>query len=486
MLFSCSRFADMNLIEMLDSAAGRWPQKPAIIEDSNIISYAGLIEKVAAFASQLQALKVRAGSRVGLSCPNSAAYIALTFALWRIKAIVVPIPTECTDEEISAIAASMQLEALLSQKSSEQSAPLEENIFFAPLNQSIRPDNHGLNIAFIRFTSGTTNARKGVVICHETIRERVRVANTALGIGPDDVVMWCLPMSHHFLITIVLYLSEGATIVLARHVLARPFLEAINHWRGTVLYAAPFHYALLGRDSSGLRISSVRMAVSTTCALPHDVATDFSKRFGLPLSQALGIIELGLVSLNKGGALDRWNSVGRPLSEHHVRIINPDDDGYGEVAVSGPGFFDAYAEPWLPREKVLTDGWFVTGDIGHLDEDGYLFLVSRKTAVINLAGRKVFPEEIEAVLNRHPDVRESRVYGCQHPHLGEIVEADLVMSRAGANPESVRDFCRVNLASFKIPSRLHVVNSLPRTAVTGKSNNGPARDRDGIAWLPSP
>jgi len=175
-----------------------------------------------------------------------------------------------------------------------------------------------------------------------------------------------------------------------------------------------------------------------------------------------------LVSLNTDDPVTRWNSVGRPLADHRVRIISPDSDGCGEVAVSGPGFFDAYAAPWLPRERVLREGWFHTGDIGRLDEDGFLFLVGRKTAVINLAGRKVFPEEIEAVINRHPAVLESRVYGRLHPHLGEVVEADVVLAQSGADPEAIRTFCRAHLASFKVPTRLHVVSALPRTAATGK------------------
>src|ERR1051325_6445770 len=129
---------------------------------------------------------------------------------------------------------------------------------------------------------------------------------------------------------------------------------------------------------------------------------------------------------------------------------------------------DAYAAPWQPCENVLRDGWFITGDLGRVDEDGFLFLVSRKTAVINLAGRKVFPEEIEAVLNRHPAVRESRVYGRVHPHLGEVVEADVVLREPGADLNSIREMCRNSLASYKIPSRLNIVADLPRTAATGK------------------
>lgn len=458
----------MNLTELLDGTTSRWPHKPAFVEGDTIVSYAELGNRIARLTAQLQALGVASGARVGLCCPNGVAYVALTFALWRVQAVVVPIPTECTAVEAATIAETMQLEAILSQTPAGNSVAMSPEGFFTRLTPPAPADNHGLNLAFIRFTSGTTHERKGVALCHATVRDRIVAANEALRIGPADTVMWCLPMSHHFLITIVLYLSQGATIVLAQQVLARPFLEAVNRWRGTVLYASPFHYALLARDHSDLGLPSVRLVVSTTCALPQDVADDFSKRFGRPLSQALGIIELGLVSLNSDDPHGRWNSVGRPLSAHRVRIVSPDADGVGEVAIAGPGFFDAYAAPWWPRERVLRHGWFHTGDLGWLDAEGFLFLAGRKTAVINLAGRKVFPEEIEAVLNRHPAVRESRVYGRRHAHLGEVVEADVVLAQPDTDPELVREFCREHLAPYKTPTRLHVVSTLPRTAATGK------------------
>src|SRR6266853_410657 len=138
--------------------------------------------------------------------------------------------------------AALGLAAIISHQPRGRAVPLPHGGFFELLPTAPAADNHGLNVAFIRFTSGTTSARKGVVLCHETVRDRVAAANKSLRIGLHDTVMWCLPMSHHFLVTIVLYLSQGATIVLARHVLARSLLEAINRWQGTVLYAAPFHY----------------------------------------------------------------------------------------------------------------------------------------------------------------------------------------------------------------------------------------------------
>jgi long-chain acyl-CoA synthetase len=458
----------MNLTELLDEAITRWPQKPALVEDATVVSYSDLGQQVADASARLAALPIVPGSRVGLCHANSIAYVVLTFALWRVKAVVVPIPSECTEKEITEIADAIQLEALLSPKAREQSQPLGPDCFFTRISPPSRPDNHGLDLAFIRFTSGTTNTRKGVALSHETVRDRVQSANQAFGVGPEDTVIWCLPMAHHFLITIVLYLSVGATVVLARHVVARPFLEAINRWKGTILYAAPFHFAMLARDNSGLRISSVRLAVSTTCSLPQETADDFFQRFGVVLAQALGVIELGLVALNTDDPRGRWNSVGKPAGDLRLRIANPDENGCGELAVSGPGIFDAYVAPWVPRDEVLRDGWFFTGDIARLDADGFLFLLSRKTAVINLAGRKVFPEEIEAVLNLHPTVRESRVYGKAHAHLGEVVEAELVLEPPDASLDPIRQFCREHLASYKIPMRFSVVAALPRTPVTGK------------------
>jgi long-chain acyl-CoA synthetase len=458
----------MNLTELLDDSVRRQPQKIALVEDSNTVTYAALAEKIADFASSLKDLGLPKGSRVGLCFPNGVDYVALTYALWRIEAVVVPVPTECPPEELTEIATTMELSAILSQKPLAQSELFRAGIYFSRQPLAHPADNKGLNLAFIRFTSGTTSARKGVVLAHETIRDRVMAANKAFGITADDTIIWCLPMAHHFLITIVLYLNAGATIVLARHVTAKPFLEAVNRWRGTVLYAAPFHFSLLARDNSGMQIESVRLAVSTTCALPQEVAEQFFKRFGKPLVPALGIIELGLVCLNVADPRGRWNSVGKPIEALRVKILSPDEHGVGEVAVSGPGICDAYAAPWQSRGQILKDGWFITGDLGRFDAEGYLYLLSRKTAVINLAGRKVFPEEIEVVLNRHPSIRESRVFGRAHPALGEVVEAELVLSAPGASIERLSHYCMEHLASYKIPVRFHVVQELPRTPVTGK------------------
>lgn len=445
----------MNLTELIDSAATRFPDKPAIRDADTVVSYTDLTTWTRELAGHLCQLGITPGQRIGVAFPNSVAYVAVTYALWRLEAIAVPVPVESSPEEVDHLVATLGLHGIVSQPVRANSVPVPRAGHFEKFPNSPTADNHGLNIAFIRFTSGTTSASKGVVLTHETIRDRITAANKALAISSTDTIIWCLPMAHHFLVTIVLYLSHGATIALVHSTLANSILETAQRTRATVLYAAPMHYAWLARDKSNLNLDTIRLAISTTCALTQDVATTFETRYRLPLRQALGIIELGLVCVNTDGP---WNSVGKPLPDFRVKIV--DDALY----VSGPGFFDAYANPWTPRQGE----WFQTGDIARVDDAGHVFLLSRKTAVINMAGRKVFPEEIEAVLSQHPSVKDCRVYGRAHAHLGELIEAEVVAATPETDPEQLRDFCRTHLAAFKVPTDIRLVNAVARTAVTGK------------------
>jgi long-chain acyl-CoA synthetase len=286
--------------------------------------------------------------------------------------------------------------------------------------------------------------------------------------------MWNLSMAHHVLITIVLYLSRGTTIVLVQHATPRSFLSELNHWQATVLYSSPRFFGLLARDASGIQVPSVRLAISTTSSLNESVAADFHQRFNLPLIQALGVIELGLVAINLEAPLEQWNSVGKAAGNFRVRVASPDSNGVGELAVSGPGILDAYVAPWIARNQILRDGWFHTGDVAKMSENGFIYLLSRTTNVINRAGQKVFPEEVESIINRHPDVRESRVFGRRDSRLGEVVEADLVLENQESNLAAIREYCRAQLAAHKVPVQMRVVNELPRTAVTGKIQRRPS------------
>ena len=320
--------------------------------------------------------------------------------------------------------------------------------------------------AFIRFSSGTTGSSKGVVLSHRAILERTDAADRALAITPDDVVLWVLSMSFHFVVTILLFLRRGATIVLAQSPLPGALVEGVRRRRGTFLYASPFHYQALAA-SGGLaprELARVRMAVSTAMRLPPAVARLTLERLGLGLTEAYGIIEVGLPFVNREAGTD--GSLGRPLPDYELRLDAPDDTGAGEILLRGPGMLDAYFSPWRTRSEILQDGWFHSGDLGRLDPAGRLSIVGRTKLVINFNGMKVFPYEVEDLLLRHPQVAECRVFGEPHPAYGQLPCAEVVLrgdADAGSAARELRAFCFRNLAGYKVPKEIRLVTTLART-----------------------
>jgi len=340
-----------------------------------------------------------------------------------------------------------------------------------------------LRPAYLRFTSGTTSARKGVILGHATILARLAAANRALAIGPGDRVMWLLPMAHHFVVSILLYLSEGATVLLPAGSLARNVLALAERESPTVFYASPYHYRLLARDGSEQGLGPVRLAISTADGLHPDVAAEFSARFGLPIVQALGIIEVGLPVANTVSCEAKPGALGRPLPDYEVWLRGEDGrpvlgpsspERTGEICIRGPGLLDAYLDPWLPAARLLSPDGFRTGDQGWFDADGDLYLAGRRASRISMAGMKFFGEEVEAVLATHPGVRESRVYAREHPHLGEIPVAEIVAADPAAPPAraDLARHCRAALPGYKVPREFRVVDALPRTP-TGKVARAP-------------
>jgi long-chain acyl-CoA synthetase len=277
-------------------------------------------------------------------------------------------------------------------------------------------------------------------------------------------------MSYHFVVTILLFLRRAATIVLCGSEFPSSLIDGLVRHRGTFVYAAPFHYQIITNSSifSTDAFTDVRLAVSTAMRLPGSDARRFHERFGVELAEAYGIIEVGLPFVNCSRDPARQGSVGSILPDYEARIENADAEGIGEVYLRGKGMFDAYFSPWGGRDQVLQDGWFKTGDLGRLDSDGFLFLAGRENNVINFAGMKVFPDEVESVLNQHPAVRESLVYARAHPQYGELPCADIVLGgdteQSELDATEIRKFCYQRLAPYKVPKDFRRVPQLDRTA----------------------
>lgn len=454
---------------------------PAILTKREVLSYAELDQRIGDVAEALGKAGVVAGQTLGLHLPSGTDYIVHCYAAWRLGCTVVPIALELSESEKEEVVRTIAMQAMISApgtvapgESSRVGQNLELGarafVFRLESGATHPPELAAVNAAFIRFTSGTTGRSKGVVLSHETIMERIVAANEVLHIGAEDRVMWLLSMSYHFTVSITAYLTFGAAIILPKSTLAAGVLDVDARFHATFLYGSPMHCALLADYPGTGGFEQLRAAISTTTSMTPGIGDRFLARFGVPVAQALGIIEIGLPCINLIHARGKPASVGNLLPAYEMRQA---DLGYGdglrEISFRGPGFLDAYYSPWTPRSHIAADGWFETHDVGLVDEDGCLFIKARSKDVVSVMGMKFFPQEVERVLMTHPAVREAAVFAAPHDRMGQVPHARIVphgSPDAGMREleAELRQLCARELASHKVPEQFEFMAELPRTA----------------------
>jgi long-chain acyl-CoA synthetase len=447
--------------------------KTALLEGSCTLTYGQLAQAVDRLAQELAEQGVRPLDRVAFLCPDCIDYVLLSLAILSLDAAIIPISPGLMTDERAVLPEQMDVHHILADAAFapdrtgtrlRNTADLTHTFQLTP-RTPIRPlptEYAAIRPAFIRFSSGTTGTSKGVVLSHEAILDRTDAANQGLHITSGDRIGWVLSMSFHFVVTILLFLRKGATVVLCGDPLPDALIQALQQHPITLLYASPIHYQLLtlSQTLTARHFAAVRMAISTAVKLPAPIAQGFFDRFGLRLTEAYGIIEVGLPFIHCPPAQSHDGLLGKPLPDYTVKL-GVDN----EVLIRGKGMFDAYFSPWQPRAVCQPDGWFHTGDVGERSADGSLRLVGRCKAVINFAGMKIFPQEIEEILNQHPSVSESLVHGEAHPEYGQIPCAKIVL-RAGStfDAAALQAFCRARLATHKIPKAFTCVPDLVKTA----------------------
>lgn len=450
---------------------------PAVVHQSGPTwTYGELYSKVREQSRVLQqTYDCPVGARCGLISSDQETFLVQALAILDAGFCLVPVPESYTGEKLSEFRNRTSLHLLLDDREDLRTSRYENP-------EAIDGDNdetyRSLNPAYVRFTSGTTGRRKGVLLGHGSLLDRTEVVNRSLDITAGDRILWMLDMQEHFVSSILLYLRNGATILLPEDHLPNTVTEFITDRRATFLYATPYQYEMI-LGAPGASLEDVRLAISTASGLSHSTAREFRETFELALTQALGIIEVGIPMVNLERAAEKPRSLGQVQSGYDVRLETENglrpagpDLGPGELMVRGPGLFDAYLSPWKPADEILEEGYFSSGDYGYFDEEGDFFLQGRRNNRINMAGMKFFCEEVEEVLNRHPSVEESRVLPEDHAKLGEIPVAEVrLVTGEQLREDELQSHCRNELSSYKVPRGFREVEEIPRTD-TGKIKRG--------------
>jgi long-chain acyl-CoA synthetase len=423
------------------------------------------------------------GERIGILLPNCASYpAALLGALWAGKT-AVPLNPLLKPAEIDFLLQDAAIQTVIV---SEPTRALVADLAAGSLNLtelfqgSMAPESPAATDvnapAVMLYTSGTSGKPKGVPLTHNNMLGNARSLIASAQLESADRFVGVLPMFHAFALTgtLVIPLLLGAEVTYLRFTPERA-ANVITERRVTVFIGVPGMFGLLARGKGpeeGLR--NLKFPVSGGEALPPRIREGFRQRFGRPIYEGYGLTETSpVIAVNLPGR-HRPGSVGKPVEQVRVRIASEQGAALpagqeGEIQVTGPNVMKGYyRRPDENATAFTADGWFRTGDLGRLDEEGYLSISGRIKEIIIRAGEKIMPREVEEVLTQHPGVQEAAVIGEPDGDRGEAVVAYLVP--AGPQPpaaDELREFCRPRLAEFKIPRRFTVASDLPR-GPTGK------------------
>jgi long-chain acyl-CoA synthetase len=483
-----------NFAQELATAAAQDSDHPAVRLDDLVITYGQLDEAVSRAAGVLRSNGVQAGDRVGMQLPNVPYFPIVYYGVLRLGGVVVPMNPLLKDREVAyhlkdsgarmmvgwhqfaepatrgsqeagaecIVAVPGEFEQLLS-----QSDPVTEVVEAADDDPAV-----------IIYTSGTTGTPKGATLMHSNIASGAEVGRDLVDAGPDTVALATLPLFHVFGMNSIMNCtvhSRGLMTLVPRFDPAK-VLEVIQRDGVTTFGGVPTMYSALLHhpDRERYDVSTLNLCISGGAALPVEVLRGFDEAFGAKILEGYGLSETtGMATFNTPDRERKPGSIGTPVGGTEIRLVDNSDSDVppgepGELVMRGPFVMSGYWNRDDATREVMRGGWFHTGDIATVDEDGYYFIVDRKKDLIIRGGYNVYPREIEEVLYAHPAVREAAVVGVPHESLGEEVGAAVALKPGQeTTPDELRDYMKQKVAAYKYPRVIWLVDELPK-GPTGK------------------
>ena len=477
-----------SLAANLTEAARRHPERVALRLDELEIPYAALDDASARLAALLVARGLQPGDRVGVMLPNVPYFAIAYYGALRAGGVVVPMNVLLKERETTfylsdpgaraviawhdfAAAAQAGADAAGAECLVVAPGEFEELLgAVAPLAEPVA--RSGADTAVILYTSGTTGTPKGAELTHANLRRNVEIVVEMLALGADDVILGALPLFHAFGQTAGLNaaVAAGACLTLIPRFHPAKALAIMERDGVTVFEGVPTMFAAMLHCGERPDTSALRLCVSGGAALPVEVMRGFEEAFGCTVLEGYGLSETSPVaSFNQPDRERKPGSIGTPVDGVDMKLLDPGEDGIGEIAIRGHNVMKGYwNRPDATTEAIDADGWFRTGDLARVDEDGFFFIVDRSKDMIIRGGYNVYPREIEEVLYEHPAVREAAVVGIRDDILGEEVGAAVVLKPgAQADAAELRAFVKERVAAYKYPCKVWIVDDLPK-GPTGK------------------
>jgi long-chain acyl-CoA synthetase len=458
-----------------DTISGR-----ACLRDAdNVLTYADVARRVEAVAEQFAERGVGRGDVVAVMLPNRVELLIGLLAAWRLGAAATPINPAFTANEAGYQIQDSGAKLLLASTSdTDYGVPvvLADALRAEPAGTLPRPEAGLDDLALLIYTSGSTGRPKGVLLDHANLVAMAASIAEAMRIGPDDHCLLVLPLFHvnAILVSCLAPIVAGGQVTILARFAPDTFLGAIERYRPTYFSAVPTIFARLAElaDDAVPDISSVRFAVCGAAPVTKELLERCESRFGFVMIEGYGLTESTCAAtVNPVDGVRKLGTVGPAMPGQQVRAMSPDRfllpaGVAGEVVIKGPNVMRGYLNrPEAPAETIV-DGWLHTGDVGFLDEDGYLTLVDRIKDMIIRGGENIYPKEIESVLGQAEAVLEAAVVGAPHPVYGEVPVAYVVTyPNTSVTSEELRELCRRNLTKIKLPVAIHIVDALPKNPV---------------------
>nr|WP_245302157.1 long-chain fatty acid--CoA ligase [Symbiobacterium terraclitae] len=512
---------EVPVYQALFDKAARYPERTALIFMGKRISYRDLVGMADRFAAALQRrYAIQKGDRVGIILPNSPQNVIATVACQRIGAIPVQFNPLYVAREIAYqvrdsgcrvmitldlfwqkvreaggaeayIWTGVQdflnfpLNFLYRLKAKPPRIPASDAAHFMDLLQesadglqvpAVDPKE---DLAVLLYTGGTTGVSKGVMLTHYNITSNITQIREWLNLDESrhHTVLCALPMFHSYGFTaaVNMGLAHGCTLILVPRFDPGDLLKTIAKYRPTLFPGVPTMYiGLLNHpDMAKYDLSSIELCVTGAAAMPVELLQKFEQVTGATIMEGYGLTESSPVThANPRVGTRKPGSVGLPYPCTDVRIVDLETGadlppgGEGEVLIRGPQVMKGYWNKPEETAETLKDGWLHTGDIGRMDEDGYLYIVDRKKDMIIAGGFNIYPREIDEVLYQHPAVLEACAVGVPDAYRGETVKAFVVLKPgAQATEQEILDFCRERLAAYKRPRSVEFLPELPKSTV---------------------